>query len=305
MRLPGGSKFQEVYEVVLEEPLRWGDCGVGVFDASTGDIYGHVVATSAAKDVAYIMPATLVSDMANISWKPPANQVLDAFGRQHKLRSASLDASTGCCLEFKVSTQKSCESHYGGPKFMDTDDVFTYIQRNLVQTTFRGEQQRFLRKLAFDEITTKQTIHLVAAEDEALFLDEDDLGQFVGRVARDGKRLFATCVQGSLPMTCLQLLLESGLTDASMPLTEEDFPGRKFKRSFVGSFLPNQALFNTAYFHLDSIQDLSGLTKPIDHDETKMIGKGAFGAVYTVKIHVEHRSFPSVGSLILSDAVLY
>lgn len=184
------------------------------------------------------------------------------------------------------------------PTFANIDDVFTHIQGNIVQTIFRGEQQRFLRKAAFDEITTKETIRLVAVEDEALFLDEETLDQFVDRVAKDGKRLFATCVQGSLPMTCLQLLLENGLTDKNMPLTKDDFPGKKLKRNFVGSFLPNQALFNTAFFDLDKIQDLTGLTKPIIHDENRLIGKGAFGAVYTIQIHAEHRSFTSVCSLI-------
>ncbi|KAJ4355046.1 positive regulation of MDA-5 signaling pathway [Ascochyta clinopodiicola] len=179
------------------------------------------------------------------------------------------------------------------PAFADVDDVFTYIQSNIRQTMFRGEQQHFLRKSAFDEITTRETVHLVASEDEDLFMDEKSLDQFVDRIFKDGKRLFATCVQGSLPMTCLQLLLENGLTDSNMPLSKEDFPGKKLKRNFVGSFLPNQTLFNVAFFELDEVQDLTGLTKPIDHDENRLIGKGAFGAVYTIQIHSEQRSFTS------------
>ena len=180
------------------------------------------------------------------------------------------------------------------PKFTNTEDVFTYIQNNITQTTFRGEKQRFLKKTAFDEITSKQTIRLVAEEDETLFMNDEQLDKFVNQVARDGKRMFATCVQGILPMTCLQLLLESGLTDANMPLTKEDYPGKQPKRNFVSSFIPNQALFNTAYFHLDAFQDLTGLTKPIDYEKSKLIGKGAFGAVYNIQIHAEHRSFVSV-----------
>jgi hypothetical protein len=187
------------------------------------------------------------------------------------------------------------------PRFTDIDDVFTYIQSNIAQTIFRGEQQRFLKKTAFDEITSKQTIRLVAEKDEALFMNEEQLDQFVNQVARDGRRMFATCVQGSLPMTCLQLLLGSGLTDANMPLTKEDYPGKQLKRNFVSSFIPNQALFNTAYFHLDAFQDLTGLTKPIDYDKSNLIGKGAFGAVYNIQIHAEYRSFVSVCTSLLSQ----
>ncbi|KAH6639406.1 kinase-like domain-containing protein [Boeremia exigua] len=179
-------------------------------------------------------------------------------------------------------------------QFEDTEDVFKYIQENVVQTVFRGEPQRFLRKAALDEVTSKETILLVTSDDEDVFLDEDGLERFADQVVKFGRQMFATCVQGSLPMTCLQLLLENGLTDTDMPLTEDNFPGsKKTKRRFVGSFIPNQALFSTAYFHLDSFQDLTGLTKPIDHDESTLIGKGAFGAVYTVQIHEEHRAFAS------------
>lgn len=127
-------------------------------------------------------------------------------------------------------------------------------------------------------------------------MDEKSLDEFVDRIFKNGKRLFATCIQGSLPMTCLKLLLENGVTDSNMPLSEEDFPGKKLKRHFVGSFLPNQTLFNVAFFELDEVQDLTGLTKPIVYDENRLIGKGAFGAVYTIQILNEHRSFTSVCS---------
>jgi len=181
--------------------------------------------------------------------------------------------------------------------FRDTEDVFAYMQLNLVQATFRGEPQRFLKKSAFDIITTKQNIRLVIDEEESLYLNEEELDTLVDQVARKGKRLFATCVQGSIPMTCLKLLLEKGLTDADMPLAKDHCPGTSPKRNFVSSFIPNQALFNTAYFELDGYQDLKGLTKPIEHDENKLIGRGAFGSVYEVHVHPGYSSFADVSIL--------
>ncbi|KAF2623989.1 kinase-like protein [Macroventuria anomochaeta] len=179
------------------------------------------------------------------------------------------------------------------PIFADTYQVFTYIQHNLSETVFRGERQKFLPKSALDNVTKKDTIKLVASEDESLFLEEKDLDEFVEHVGRDGPRLFATCVRADLPMSCVLLLLNKGFTDADMPLSEDDCPGPRLRKRFVSSFVPNQSLFNTAYFDLDTIQILDNLTKPIAFDESKSLGKGAFGTVFTIEIHPEHRSFPS------------
>lgn len=57
MRLPGSVTFQEVYIVELDDSLDWGDCGAGVFDAVTAELYGHIVASSETRNIAYVMAA--------------------------------------------------------------------------------------------------------------------------------------------------------------------------------------------------------------------------------------------------------
>jgi hypothetical protein len=69
MRLPNSTSFEEVHQVVLDSALAWGDCGVGISDAVTEEPYGHVVATSATKEIAYIVPAQKVFEKSGTQWK--------------------------------------------------------------------------------------------------------------------------------------------------------------------------------------------------------------------------------------------
>lgn len=58
--LPRGACFQEVYSVRLDAFLADGDCGSAVFDAITGELYGHIVAGCRASGFAYVMAASHV-----------------------------------------------------------------------------------------------------------------------------------------------------------------------------------------------------------------------------------------------------
>ena len=69
MRLPNSTSFQEVHQVVLDSALEWGDCGVGILDAVTKEPYGHVVATSTTKEIAYIVPARRVFETSGTQWE--------------------------------------------------------------------------------------------------------------------------------------------------------------------------------------------------------------------------------------------
>lgn len=48
---------QELWTVKFNGKLEEGDCGTGVFDAKTGDLYGHVVAGNPDLGYVYIVPA--------------------------------------------------------------------------------------------------------------------------------------------------------------------------------------------------------------------------------------------------------
>lgn len=55
-RLPNGSIYQDVYNVLLDSRLEAGDCGSWVIDAESGDLYGHIVAGSPDSGAAIVIP---------------------------------------------------------------------------------------------------------------------------------------------------------------------------------------------------------------------------------------------------------
>jgi len=82
MRLPGKRIFQEVWTARLERSLAPGDCGSWLTDASSGELYGHIVAGSPTEGVAYIIPACQVLD-----------EVLKRTGREIELLRAPSERS--------------------------------------------------------------------------------------------------------------------------------------------------------------------------------------------------------------------
>jgi hypothetical protein len=79
MRLPSSNGFHRVHQVVLDSALEWGDCGVRVSDAATAEPYGHVVVTSATKEIAYIAPAQEVFETSRTQWEPNSRSSLTSL----------------------------------------------------------------------------------------------------------------------------------------------------------------------------------------------------------------------------------
>ncbi|KAF1928584.1 kinase-like protein [Didymella exigua CBS 183.55] len=106
--------------------------------------------------------------------------------------------------------------------------------------------------------------------------------------------MFATCIYAELSLTCVKALFDHGLNDYKFPFKEEDCPAHEEKGKFKSKFLQNQKLFNPPYLRLNSTQIWNNLTaKPLQLDEGKLLGRGAFGDVYKVWIHPDQRSFSS------------
>lgn len=178
------------------------------------------------------------------------------------------------------------------------DQLLEYMDAHMVTTTFRGEEQTFLPRPNFDVVTAESVIHHLVSKDGDLYLGPTEKKDLVRKICAEGRKMFATCVYGELPLTCIKALFEYGLSDAKFPFKEKDCPAQKHKRKFKSCFLENQKRFNTAFFDLNSEQKWDGHTsKPLKLDESKtsLLGQGAFGDVYQIWIHPDQRSFSSVG----------
>jgi hypothetical protein len=60
MRLAGSPSFQQVYKFMYHGDISMGDCGTLLIDTETKEVYGHVVADSQRRQVAFMMSAESV-----------------------------------------------------------------------------------------------------------------------------------------------------------------------------------------------------------------------------------------------------
>jgi hypothetical protein len=68
MRLPGSNTFQKMYYIILEAALSLGDCGAVVLDVGTQEWYGHIVASSENRRIAFVMPASGIVKSSSTTW---------------------------------------------------------------------------------------------------------------------------------------------------------------------------------------------------------------------------------------------
>ncbi|KAF2193019.1 hypothetical protein K469DRAFT_745424 [Zopfia rhizophila CBS 207.26] len=99
-KLPNSMSFQEVYKIRFDsdQNLRNGDCGSGVVDTETGELYGHIVAGSTGTGIAYIMAAHHVfnemKEMMSRPWILPC-QITSGWTTEVEVRSLTADAPKG------------------------------------------------------------------------------------------------------------------------------------------------------------------------------------------------------------------
>jgi len=173
----------------------------------------------------------------------------------------------------------------------------------MVAYNFRGQPQEFLPWSALNEVTRKEVVQKIVAQDKDVVLNNREQVDFVDRIVECGRRLFAICVHCDSTMQHLKVILDNGITDRQLPLSKDDFGSLGDKRAFVRSFISNQKHFNTINLTVDSILKLDDVqsdrfTMPIDYEEVEANykGKGAFGTVWKVRIHRDHRTFACVRS---------
>jgi serine/threonine protein kinase len=182
----------------------------------------------------------------------------------------------------------------------DATEVFTFIVKHLKKVKFRGETQEYLPGAALRRATTKEVVRDVVSRESVLFLSDLERDSFIKKVHQEAPKIFAICIFGRLSMSDLKSLVDRGLTDINLPLQVSDCPKNCDATTFERSFIDYQKKFNPVFFGLSSYQSLEDdCPKPIElcEDSSNLIGKGAFGEVWRVRIDRDHRGFSSVSIL--------
>ena len=180
----------------------------------------------------------------------------------------------------------------------ETAKLLDYVEEAMVTAKFRGQTQKFLPKPALDFATREGTIRGVIAEQNTGWLTIPEQEGFVFEICQRGRKMFIICVYAEKSMSFLRTLLNSGLDDSKYPFSSEDCPAQIGRSTFRNSIIANQIFFGARFFSLNSEQSLDDdMPKPINFDESKVLGRGAFGEVVKVQIPEEQRDFSSVSRL--------
>jgi hypothetical protein len=175
----------------------------------------------------------------------------------------------------------------------DPDSLSGFIDDNWKKYNFKENPQQFLPRKALDEATTIPIIEEFVRRGD-LGLSPSEAVSFAHRVNSGAPKLFILCIYCDLGMKFLKGLIDKQLTDDNLPLSANDCPIPKQQRHFNSAFLTNQKCFKVATFNMNSDQALNNTcTIPIEHTDNRksLLGKGAFGEVYKIKIDKDYYSF--------------
>jgi hypothetical protein len=188
------------------------------------------------------------------------------------------------------------------PSLTNLVEVYEHLENQMENFTFRAHAQKFLPRKVLQEVTQRTVIELIISKDREMALSSQETLRFINNVHQTACRLFATCIYCETPLSYLKYLLDGGLSDKDFPLDADKHPvwSPKHQRASVKCFLENQKRFNAVFFEPDSFQSLDDscpIPIAFDEDVSSLLGRGAFGEVWKVRIHGDQHSFVCVRSL--------
>ncbi|KAF2855175.1 hypothetical protein T440DRAFT_205661 [Plenodomus tracheiphilus IPT5] len=153
MRLPNSYTYQEVYQVRLDRPLAWGDCGAVIINDGTGEPYGFVVASSADRCLAYMIAASVVLESAVLQWHLPS--VVDEGKKLDDLMKDVSEhrAASSCNQEHHTHNQSSYQTGRGSPissmasASLPLDGSYDWDAWNTPPTTSQISKQKVKRSI--------------------------------------------------------------------------------------------------------------------------------------------------------------
>lgn len=168
--------------------------------------------------------------------------------------------------------------------------------------------RKYIPQVDLDAIITKDAIAKVVEEQDADMLPWSHLAdgdknlaklEFVDKIWRTAKKLFAIYVYLGLTMHSLMALLSKGATDERPPSLEFSWNSFDYDRRKFDDLVKMQSWFKTFHFgnkESGQIHDVpEGTTVPISFG--KRLGEGAYSVVSEAEIDPCHQSFKKVSLL--------
>ncbi|KAF1921691.1 kinase-like domain-containing protein [Ampelomyces quisqualis] len=162
--------------------------------------------------------------------------------------------------------------------------VRSAIEKRLITANFGDDPMRFLPDSAFSEVADHQIIDQILM---STVLETEVRSSTVGKLMNGGKRIFATCIWGSLPPLMLRDILANvgDRLDKALPLAPGSFPA-SFPQENVQNFINAQWFFLAPQFIEGKFTNLlSEETQiPIQYSTGDSLGKGAEAEVFNAEI---------------------
>lgn len=187
-----------------------------------------------------------------------------------------------------------------------TDYIEVTLYDKMKRFGFEENPDRmYIPQVDFDAIITRQAIVRVVDEQEkhmpwsSLKVDNEPHPaklEFVDKICRDARRLFAIYVYIGLTTESLRVLLSKGATDEKPPSIDISFNSLPGDRRKFDDLIKKQSWFKTFHFgNKESGQHHvvpEGTTVPISFGER--LGEGAYSVVWESEIDPCHQSFKKV-----------
>lgn len=160
-----------------------------------------------------------------------------------------------------------------------------------------GSAQRYLWQSTINEIPTENNVQMLVDQDKSIrYLDPEARKAFTKRVVEHAKKLFIIVAASDIDnrMDFLRELLDHGITDNSLPFTQDDCLATRHHKRWADHILPLQGLVLAPFLSEATYNTSVRAEAPLlFQSEGNTIGEGAGGEVYPIRIDSQNYDFPN------------
>lgn len=307
--------FYRTIEKIAEEHVKRAHAGAGALIAKQLNFkYGNCTIVSEEKE-RHGIPLTTQADWNDVC------KILDRCGKASSHHALHLHVFRDY---FPYRSRASSEASFAGTKRMEI--------QSLMKRASDGMRGRlYIPRPALMRFTSRDNIREIIIQDARLNMTMtlEEKEEFILDVQTKSRYLLAMCVHARLKMDCLKVLLGKGLTDESLPLTDDHCCHAKCTLEFDALLDKQGGFATTARFdNVGEHQDFHPSVvipihyQPVDMDEEEFViqgrakdwdkrgtagskdspkwkaycGHGAYSNVYRVRVDPDHHRLSKVSN---------